>query len=157
MHSLRTVTLLATLVPGIAPEIHTFRFTSSCKDFEASANIILCSQYMGTLACVSVWPARSKALHELCPTSPSHLFLFHSAPDRAAPASQAFLFKGSKACLASGYLHLQSFLFLKKSTFTGVQSVYNIVLVSTVQQNESVMHTHICPSYLVAKSCLTLL
>ena len=85
--------------------------SSTCKDFEASANIMHSSQYMGTLTCVSILPTQSKALHKLCPTSPPHLFLSHSAPDRAAPASQAFLFKGSKACLASGYLHLQSFLF----------------------------------------------
>ena len=47
--------------------------------------------------------------------------------------------------------------FFFKSTFIGVQSVYNTVLVSTVQQNGSVMHIHICHCCLVAKSCLTLL
>ena len=69
-HSLRTVTLLATLVPGIAPEIQTFRFTSTCKDFETSANIIHCSQYMGTLACVSIWPARSRPSMNFAPLPP---------------------------------------------------------------------------------------
>ena len=31
----------------------------------------------------------------------------------------------------------------KKITFIGVQLVYNVVLVSSVQQNESVIHIHV--------------
>ena len=35
----------------------------------------------------------------------------------------------------------------KKITFIGVQLVYNVVLVSSVQQNESVIHIHICTPF----------
>ena len=31
----------------------------------------------------------------------------------------------------------------KKITFIGVQLVYNVVLVSSVQQNESIIHIHV--------------
>ena len=152
MHSLRTVTLLATLLPGIAPEIQNFRFASNCKDFEANANIMHCSQYMGTLTCAYIWPTGSKALHELCPTSPSHLSLSHSAPDCPAPASRAFLFKGSTACLASGYLHLQSFLFFRSTFIVGLQHCVSFYRTA----KWSAMHIHISHCCLVAKLCLSL-
>lgn len=121
MHSLRTVTLLAALVPGIASEIQTFRFTSTCKDFEASANIMHCSQYMGTLTCMYIWPTGSKALRGLCPTSPSHLFCPTPPQIAALQPARPSSSREVKLVLPQDIYTCNLFFFLNQSFMVGSQ------------------------------------
>ena len=48
------------------------------------------------------------------------------------------------------------FIFLIFKIFIGVQLLYNVVLVSTVQQSESAIRIHICPLFWISFSCRSL-